>query len=103
MTAARTLPAPGDIRTWDNQADGFGGQYRLLDDLGAGSWLAENLAPSDAVVDAILECAAYAEAHGHSYLGTIDEVEAEVARREADAGRTFKVRLVSRDAYDAHF
>ena len=78
MTATRTAPAAGDIRTWDYQADCFGGQYRLVEDLGAGTWLCEHLPPSDETVDAIVALAAEHEARGFSYLGTVDELMDEV-------------------------
>jgi len=41
----------GDVITWDYQSDVFQGQYRLVEDLGRGTWRAEHLEPNDELIE----------------------------------------------------
>lgn len=100
------------IRTWDLQSDFFRGQYRLIEDLGGGEWLAEHLEPSDELI-------AEAEAYYFGpdpYLGYFDPfgperrtatpqeaLDEEILRRIDDAGETFKIKFVSSAAYAEYF
>jgi hypothetical protein len=61
MATTATRRRAGDIRTWNRQACIWGTSYRLVQALGAGKWLVERLAPSAAVVDAVIDYYAGAE------------------------------------------
>lgn len=88
---------PGDIHTFDYQADIFGGRYRLIKSLGGGKWLAEHMEPTDEELDAILATA------GQSSWDTPERVEAEALRRIEDAGTTFTIHFVSAARYAEAF
>lgn len=93
----------GDILTWDFQADVFQGRYQLVEHEGGSNWIAESLPPTEVEIDAIIATGADHEARGFSWLGTIEEVMAEVERRQTEAGRRFKIRMVSAATYAAAF
>lgn len=103
QTQITTTTATGKVCKWDFQSDVFGGSYELLEHLGKDVWLARHLAPSDDVIDAIVEYAAEAEKHGHSYLGTAEEMMREIEFRQALAGQTFEIRLVAVREYAEMF
>lgn len=92
----------GQVRTWDSQSDDWQGQYRLLEDLGSGRWLAEHLAPAADLQDRMVVAAIDAEERGWSYP-CLDDCARMWADRVADAGRQFEIRLVSRQAYAEMF
>lgn len=94
----------GDVLQHDSQSDLLQGSYRLVEHLGGIRWLAEQLPPDDALVDRLLAMAAADEASGSYPLwATAEDVLAEITERTADAGRTFTIQFVSRDAWDAMF
>jgi hypothetical protein len=102
----------GDIMTWDYQSDIYGGQYRLIEDLGGGRFVAEYLEPSDEVIDRIINDFM----DGHGYLDYIDpfgpnrrrvtaqeSLDMEIMQRIERAGQTFKIQIVSAATYHAAF
>lgn len=120
-----TSHAPGDVLTHDYQADVFLGQYRLVELQADGSWLAENLPPSEEEIERIFAYYATAEEKGYGTcpiwnktwaecvgderperIGSkthADELAEEIARREESAGETFSIRFVSRERWAAAF
>lgn len=92
MTNTAATRKPGDIHTWDYQADVFGGQYRLVADLGKGVWEIEHLEPSDETLDAIQR------------LATDDaDRERTISDRIADTGTHTTIRFVSAARYAEAF
>jgi hypothetical protein len=102
----------GDIHKWDYQADVFRGEYRLIEDLGKGSWIIEYVEPSDELID---EAYAYYFGPG-AYLGYHDPFgperreatpqeafDEEIINRIDRAGQRMTIQFVSSDRYHAMF
>jgi hypothetical protein len=103
----------GDVLTWDYQSDVFKGQYRLVENLGRGVWRAENLEPSDELIEA---ARAYYLDSENPYLDWIDpfgperrratrqeSFDAEILVRIENAGHTFEIQFVSAERFNAAF
>ena len=108
MTQTKTSAHVGQVRRFDYQSDIFRAEYRLVEHLGGNRWLAEYLPPSDEAIEEILEGAILEHDKGYEYgyFGRGDKLELaerEIARRQADAGSTFTISIVSRDAWAAMF
>lgn len=107
-----TTIKPGDIGTWDFQADMFQGQYRFVEQTGRNEWIIEQLPPSEELIERAFQ---HYSSPG-AYLGIHDPwgperrdntpeeawVE-EITNREERAGEQMKIRIVSRATYDAAF
>jgi hypothetical protein len=102
----------GQILRHNFQADVYQGEYMLVEDLGGGKWVVENLPPSEELIEAVY---AYVSTSPH-HLGYFDPFGpgrremtrdeawvAEIEDRMASAGRRSTVQFVSRAAYAAHF
>ena len=83
----RTQRQVGDVLTFDFQGDIYRGQYRLLEHLGKQVWRAEHLPVTD---EQLAEMEKY-------------ETEEYILSRVDEAGKTFEVRLVSREEYSKYF
>jgi hypothetical protein len=103
----------GSVHRFDGQSDVFHGEYRLVEDLGKGLFVAEYVEPSDAL---ITEAEAFYLHSPQPYLGYHDPFgpeRREATRQEAldqeiddridRAGRTFRIRFVSQEAWAAAF
>lgn len=102
----------GDIKTTNFQSDVHGGQYRLVEDLGDGRWIVEDLAPSDETIESIIaDALATVERYrtsprgfGHdSEDGILDRADEDIARRTARAGERREIRIVSSDEWARYF
>lgn len=102
----------GDIRTRNFQSDCHGGQYRLVEDLGDGRWIVEDLAPSDDVIESVITFALqdverfHANPRGFGHM-TEDDIlrmaDEDIARRVEAAGERREMRFVSTDEWARHF
>lgn len=103
----------GDVITWDYQSDVFQGQYRLVEDLGRGTWRAEHLEPNDELIES---ARAYYLESEHPDLDWIDpfgperrratrqeSFDMEILGRIKNAGHVFEVQFVSAERYAAAF
>lgn len=100
----RQTEAIGSVHTFDFQADIYGGQFEItaFNDK-TGVYTARRLAPSDATIERIIAdvlSGAYYAAPGEDKA---ERAEEEIQSRTADAGREFKIRFVSAEAYAAYF
>ena len=103
----------GDVLKFDFQADVFRGEYRLIEDLGKGLFIAEHVEPSD---ELIAEATKYYLESESPYLGYHDPfgperreatrqeaLDEEILKRIDYAGETFRVELVSAARYAEMF
>jgi hypothetical protein len=104
--ATRRPHQVGDVLKHDFQADVFEGEYRLVEDLGGGSWLAETVEPSDELIEAArvyyLEgqspCLNYVDPFGPGRRRATrqESLDMEILERIERAGWTFKIQFTSR-------
>lgn len=115
----------GETHRWDSQADIFGGQYKVIQNLGRGRWLIERLPADEQTQQAILDFWASVEARGGmttpvwdktwaecgegeypqktGWTSYEEELERELARYAELAGTTMELQVVSRERYARHF
>jgi hypothetical protein len=102
----------GDIHKWDYQADVFQGEYRLVEDLGKGSWIIEDLEPSDELIDeaytSYFSPGAYLGYHDpfgpERRVATPQEAfDEEILHRIDRAGQRREIQFVSSARYHAMF
>ena len=100
-TVIRTY-SPGEILRHGFQADVYGGQFRLVEEIEPGRWTVEAVAPDEETIGRIIEQAErYAETGGYPWSLAIghddpwEAAEAEVAQREDRAGERTVYRLIT--------
>jgi hypothetical protein len=95
-TSDRTkMHKPGDILAWDCQNDIFRGRYKLIAPVEGerNAWVIEYLPPDDDEVDRMINFYASNEAHGSTFLDTVEGLMKELDERPA--GRRSTIRLAS--------
>ena len=115
----------GETHRWNNESDPFGGQYRVVQNLGGGKWEIEHLPADDQTTGAIFDYWASVEARGGmtapiwdktwaectgderpqriGHLTYEQELERDLARYAERAGQRMTIKVVSRKQWDAHF
>lgn len=105
----------GDTMKFDFQSDVFEGEYRLVEDLGNGQFVAEYLEPSDELIDAVLDyylntpveriCLGWVDPFGPGRRPATPQETAdqEIMKRIDDAGRRFKIEIVSTQRWNEMF
>ena len=94
------------VRHLDFQGDVWESPYTLIEHLGADLYTAKFLPAEPRQLDAILALAAAEEEAGYRGMLGDDKLagaQAEWDKLNAQEGETFKVRLTSREAYEAAF
>jgi hypothetical protein len=98
---------PGDVLQRSYQSDVYGGRYRLVESLGGGRWVIEDVEPSDEEMDAILSDpyfitgGVYIKPNGEALFPETPE-EVVLARIDC-AGRRSEIRLVSPREFSRYF
>jgi hypothetical protein len=94
----------GDELRFDYQADVFQRGYRLIENLGKGSWRAEILPLTDEALDAMLaEQAREIAAIAAGRRGGLWMTDERIAEEIAEEGRIFEIRFCSAERYAEMF
>lgn len=102
----------GDVYKWDYQSDIFQGEYRIVENLGGGRWIIEDVEPSDELIDEVIH---YYQQPG-AYLGwhdpfgperrkaTVQEaIDEEILTRIDRTGTRREVKFISAAQYASMF
>jgi hypothetical protein len=92
MTKRSRTRRAGQVGRFDFQADIHGGQYELVERIAPNTWTCKHLPPDEQTCKSIQDCPAWGE-----------DPKAEIARRQQQAGQTFKMQFVSSAQYARYF